>query len=125
MKIEGTASKLVQQTLSDAADTDVNVRVRRLSTMARELNVSSVALLKLNIEGGECDVLEDLLNHRKAGRAEGRQLYVGDVSNIQVQFHETPMQTPERVQRIRRALNATHCLTYSFPFVWENWRLRH
>ena len=43
---------------------------------------------------------------------------------MQVQFHETPRQRPERVEGVRRRLNQTHCLTYSFPYVWENWRRR-
>lgn len=37
--------------------------VRRLSTLARELGCERIDVLKLDIEGGEYDVLDDLLSH--------------------------------------------------------------
>jgi FkbM family methyltransferase len=65
-----------QRFLPPAATDDVNFRptadplaiavpasVRRLSTIARELGHDCIDVLKLDIEGGEYDVLPDLLRH--------------------------------------------------------------
>jgi hypothetical protein len=43
--------------------------------------------------------------------------------DIQVQFHDFVPDAEIRRDEIRRALSATHHLTYDYPFVWENWRI--
>ena len=83
----------------------------------------------------------------KRGRGGSGVRGMEDVVNIQVQFHVPTGDgaglgeqaggprgdgvgerglgiSSEKVEKIRRRLNQTHCLTYSFPYVWENWRLR-
>ncbi len=64
-----------------------------------------VALLKLNIEGAEFDLLEAMLD---------RNLCI-QCRNIQVQFHGCAPNAPERHKAIRERLLATHHLTYDFP----------
>jgi FkbM family methyltransferase len=73
-----------------------------------------VALLKLNCEGGEFEILRALLDR-------------GDVrliENIQVQFHPIFPDAEERWQRIRECLLETHELTYDAPWCWENYKLK-
>lgn len=73
-------------------------------------HISSVDLLKINIEGGEFDLLESLLSS-------------GNISifkEIQVQFHEFVPEADDRRLGILEKLSETHSPTYSFPFVWEN-----
>lgn len=70
-------------------------------------------LFKLNIEGGEFDVLEHCLKEGVIGR----------FKNIQVQFHPVVPNAEARYQAIRAALLKTHHLTFDAPWVWQNYRL--
>lgn len=73
----------------------------------------TVDLMKINIEGGEYDLLEntpmDVLSKTK---------------NIQVQFHIFVDNCIERMYEIRKKLSKTHTCTYRYDFVWENWQLK-
>lgn len=73
---------------------------------------SSVDLMKINIEGGEYDLLEDLI---RAG-------IINKIKNLQIQFHDFVPNADERMSKIQRDLGKTHHLTYQYPFVWENWK---
>lgn len=71
-----------------------------------------VDLLKINIEGGEYELLEAILNLGLTDR----------FRDIQVQFHGCIPDAVERRESIRTRLALTHELTYDCPFIWENWR---
>jgi hypothetical protein len=71
-----------------------------------------VALLKLNCEGGEFEILEAILD-------EGNPLLF---DNIQVQFHHIFPDAEERWKSIRERLLKTHELTYDAPWCWENYK---
>ena len=73
-----------------------------------------MALLKLNVEGAEVGILEAMLRSGDVAR----------VRDLKVQLHETSEGSAARVEAVRAALNFTHCLTFSFPFIWENWTRR-
>jgi FkbM family methyltransferase len=73
--------------------------------------VDSVQLMKINIEGGEYELLERMIETDLIRR----------VSNLQVQFHYFAADAQIRMERIQDALRATHKPTYQYPFVWENW----
>lgn len=76
--------------------------------------VRAVQLMKINIEGGEYELLERML---EAG-------LVGSVDDIQVQFHNIAADSSRRMEAIQRGLAATHELSYQYRFVWENWKRR-
>jgi FkbM family methyltransferase len=80
---------------------------------AREA-VSEVALMKVNIEGGEYELLERLLDTGLMGR----------IRDLQVQFHDLAPDSAARMAKILERLSATHAPTYQYTFVWENWRRR-
>ncbi len=80
----------------------------------RTNQVDGIDLMKINIEGGEYELLDHLI-------AEG---IVERISDIQVQFHEFVPNAAARMGRMQKELERTHTLTYSVPFVWENWRRR-
>lgn len=78
-------------------------------------NIEKVDLIKINIEGGEYEVLESLL--------ENNLITIFD--NIQVQFHDFIIENAqERMNKIQIELAKTHKLTYQYDFVWENWKLK-
>ena len=74
--------------------------------------ISRIDLMKINIEGGEYDLLEHLI-------ATG---WVSSIRDIQVQFHDFVPNAAARMKSIQDSLALTHSLTYQYPFVWENWR---
>lgn len=73
-----------------------------------------IDLMKINIEGDEYELLEHLI---KSGD-------IKKISDIQVQFHDFVLDAEERSQNLRKKLAKTHYLTYFYPWVWENWRLK-
>ena len=89
------------------------VRMVRISDFIQDKKIPRIDLIKLNIEGGEYDVLEDLIESGAVTR----------IKNIQVQFHDFVPNAIERMHSIQAALSKTHRLTYQYPFVWENWEL--
>jgi FkbM family methyltransferase len=74
----------------------------------------SAAVAKINIEGGEYEVLPRLVETGLIRR----------IDHLQVQFHTFVPDAKRRMHRILRELAKTHEPTYRFPFVWENWRRR-
>ncbi|MDA1231433.1 MAG: FkbM family methyltransferase [Planctomycetota bacterium] len=75
---------------------------------------SQFGLMKINIEGGEYEVLERLLD---AG-------LISRIEDIQVQFHNIAPDSETRMNSILQRLEGSHLPTYRYPFVWENWRRR-
>lgn len=80
----------------------------------REQGIEHIDLMKINIEGGEYELLETML---EAGLVER-------IANVQVQFHDFVTDARRRMTAIHQALSRTHSPTYQYRFVWENWRLR-
>lgn len=76
--------------------------------------VGMIGCLKLNIEGGEYDVLERILETRSVRR----------IRHILVQFHRGPPNWEKRRNVIQENLAKTHEKIWEFPMVWEKWTLR-
>lgn len=94
-----------------AAAVPGEVEVRDVATLLDELGLDRVDLLKLNIEGGEYDVLDRLAETGWLPRVEV----------VSVQFHEWHPDAHRRRRRNRRALARTHTETWCYPWVWELW----
>jgi len=71
-----------------------------------------IALMKLNIEGAEFDLLEALL------WSDAKDL-AGD---LLVQFHAGAPDAVYRYQRIAQKLRETHRCVWRYAFLWELWR---
>lgn len=91
----------------------IAVQLQRAVDFIAQSGLRRIALVKINIEGAEYPLLEDLLAH-------------GDITifdDIQIQFHDFVIpDAKERMSRIQAQLSETHELTYQYEFVWENWR---
>ncbi len=81
-----------------------------------EHKIDKVKLLKMNIEGGEYDILEELI---RTGR-------IVMFENLQIQFHDIPEINAEaRMKKIWEELEKTHKLTWAYrPYIHENWELK-
>lgn len=75
---------------------------------------SMVDLMKVNIEGGEFDLLDFILDA-------GLQY---KFRNISVQFHDLVINAHQRYNAIREQLLQSHKLTYDYPWCWQNFQLK-
>jgi len=76
-----------------------------------EYEIDSVAACKINIEGGEYDILPYLIE-------------TGEITHFQelaVQFHRYAPADEAARGRIREGLERTHICEWNYPFVWEKW----
>lgn len=76
--------------------------------------IEKVDLIKINIEGGEYELMNRLIQKKM----------VTKFKNIQIQFHNIFLDSSEKMISIQKELNNTHKLTYQYEFVWENWEVR-
>lgn len=90
------------------------IEIKDIIKFLSEHNIECVDLVKINIEGGEYELLEQLVKFDK----------LNIFKNIQVQFHRFIPECIERRNAIRKYLSKTHKLTYDYEFVWENWQLK-
>lgn len=77
-------------------------------------NVGRIDLLKVNCEGGEYELLETIIEHD----------WLSKIDNIIIQFHLIPEIPVEARQTIVDKLAETHDVVFSFPFIWEGWKLK-
>jgi hypothetical protein len=90
----------------------LEVRIRDVADVISEERVAWIDLMKINIEGGEYELLERLIGSGIVQRC----------AHIQVQFHSFVPNARDRRARIREMLGATHRVTYEYEFVWEDWQ---
>lgn len=77
-------------------------------------SISNIKLMKMNIEGGEYDLLEYLIGTE----------WIGRIEDIQIQFHNYGEEYVQRRNEIRQELSKTHYLTYDYAWTFENWRIK-
>ncbi len=109
ISVNGTSSSLYKQ----GNEVTPGRFVKAIEFM-HENKIKKIDLAKINIEGGEYDLLEHLI---ETG-------FIGNITNIQVQFHDFVPNAQQRMAMIQNNLQKTHSLTYQYLFVWENWRLK-
>jgi FkbM family methyltransferase len=87
------------------------VQIRSIVECINELEIDNIDLMKINIEGGEFDVLPAIIES-------------GDIRKVQflqVQFHNFIDDAANRRIVIRKKLTRTHAEMWSYEFVWESW----
>ena len=90
------------------------VQIVHIGDFLTQYQIDKVDLIKINIEGGEFDILEFLLKNNLVQRFQ----------NLQIQFHDFVENADHRRSEIRKQLSRTHKCTYNFDFIWENWQLK-
>jgi hypothetical protein len=90
------------------------VQLRSVTEYIQNSNINRIDLMKINIEGGEFDVLPSLI---KSGD-------ISKVKNLQVQFHNFVEDAVNKRRLIRGNLEKTHSEMWNYEFIWESWRLR-
>lgn len=94
---------------------DANVEVIQLIDVINWFEkeaIRYVDLVKMNIEGGEYELLERMIET-------GLIRYIG---TLQVQFHDLSPESESRMIRIRECLSETHMPVFHYHFVWDCWK---
>lgn len=89
----------------------IEVTLRDVRDVFEELKVPEIDLIKINIEGGEYDLLPRLIETGLVKRCK----------IIRVQFHDWIPNAFAMRRRIVRELAKTHDIEWSYPMVWESW----
>ena len=97
----------------DSFGTD-EVPLRDVAGVLTELDIDTITFVKINIEGGEFEVIDRLHDTGWLART----------GTLLVQFHEFAPHAHRRRRRNRRQLAATHHCTWSYPWVFERWDLK-
>lgn len=101
-------------TLRKVGKSAATIQIMNVVEWLDENNIDSVGLMKINIEGGEYGLLEELLKSK----------YITKIENIQIQFHNFFDDAPQRMEAIWKKLEETHEATFQYRFIWENWKLK-
>jgi FkbM family methyltransferase len=87
------------------------VQIRSVVECIRELKVNQIDLMKINIEGGEYDVIPAMIESSD----------IEKVRNLQVQFHNFINNSASQRIAIRKRLVNTHAEMWNYEFIWESW----
>ena len=87
------------------------IYIKSFSEFVKEHSIKNIDLMKVNIEGAEYDLMDSILENG----------FISIVGNLQIQFHDFEDIHLQRMRSIQSSLRATHCLSYQYHFVWENW----
>lgn len=87
------------------------IQFEDISLFFTKHDITNVDLMKINIEGGEYELLTRLFQTGE----------IKKIKNIQVQFHDLWPDAIHRLKQIHSELSKTHRPTYQYHFVWENW----
>lgn len=90
----------------------IKCKIKEFFGALDELNVASIDLMKINIEGGEYPLLLHILASDKLNLVE----------QYQVQFHNFIDEATSMRNRILASLSKTHERTWCYTFIWENWK---
>jgi len=87
------------------------IKLVDIDAFVKQNNITTIDLITINIEGGEYELLEQIIETD----------LIKNITDIQVQFHTVVPQAEQKRLALQKKLEATHKLTYNYPFIWENW----
>jgi FkbM family methyltransferase len=90
------------------------VRVESFTQFVADHGIPAIDLIKINIEGGEYDVLPQVISSG----------FIGKTRFLQIQFHDFIEAAVQKRDAIRRDLARTHRESWNYPFVWESWEIK-
>lgn len=90
------------------------IQLRSFTQFMEENSITTIDLLKINIEGAEFPLLERLI-------AEGT---LGRIKCLFIQFHDFADNAIARRKQIQDALKKTHEQVFDYAFVWECWKVK-
>lgn len=100
-----------EATGSSASGSPIIVNQQPISRLVSRIDGDTVGVASINIEGGEYELLEILLESGEIAR----------FNTLLIQFHQVNCYSPERYLKIQSGLAVNHNLSWDYPFVWQRW----
>jgi len=94
-------------------DKKQRITIRSMKEILEDLNVKSVDLAEINIEGGEYELLEFMISTGLIER----------FKQLLIQFHRIGPDYSNRKKKIQEALSKTHTLLYRYEYIFEHWHI--
>lgn len=98
----------------EANDGQEHINIVDIDEFLTEQETDFVDLIAINIEGGEYELLERMIEKG----------HINKFDRIQVQFHNVLLDSSDRRDKIISVLNETHDHVFSVPFVWDGFKLK-
>ena len=94
----------------------INGKIKSFKSFLQSNDIEKINLMKVNIEGDEYELLNYLIDTN----------IIETIENIQIQFHNFDYINDAEQKRnmLIERLTLSHHTTYSYPYIWENWRLK-
>jgi FkbM family methyltransferase len=103
-------SSAVMEPIGAAGERE-EIELRDVVAVMDRLDRDQVDLIKINVEGGEYELLERLLEAETVDR----------FRYLQIQFHRGAPAAESRMREIQNGLSRTHRRMWSYPWIWESW----
>lgn len=87
------------------------IQINNIFAELYDLKLLEIDLMKINIEGGEYELLEEMIDTGVIER----------FGNIQIQFHDFVTDAEKKRDAIIERLKETYCCEFCYEFVWESW----
>jgi FkbM family methyltransferase len=85
------------------------IHLKDVAGFLEDEGIEEIALMKINIEGAEYDLLERLISNEN----------MKNIRYLQIQFHDFATNAYSRRENLVKQILQTHQSTASFPMVWE------
>lgn len=89
------------------------VEIKEIQAFLSSEQIMVIDLIKINIEGGEFDLLKHIVDTG----------VIQQIKKIQVQFHDFAPDAIRRRESLTKKLALTHRRTWNYYFVWEEWEI--
>ena len=86
-------------------------RVKKFSSVFEENRIKKIDLIKINIEGGEYSLMNNIIETN----------LIDKINHFQIQFHDFINDAVQKRASIISLLMKTHELKWCYEFVWESW----
>jgi len=107
----GMGSSIYDSSTGYAASEKFAIEIRDIAQVVKELSLETIDLIKINIEGGEYDLVPHMI----------RTGLVNKCKTIRIQFHDWIPHAFAMRKKIVNELSKTHDVEWNYPLVWESW----
>ncbi len=88
------------------------IKIESIIKFIKSNNINKIDLMKINIEGGEYDLLDALINNQEM---------INTIKILLIQFHDFVPDAVAKRHTLQEYLTLTHKNVFDYPFIWEKW----
>lgn len=93
----------------------VKIELKLFSSFFNQHKIKKIDLIKINIEGGEYELLEDIFKNNLQTK----------IIRFLIQFHDFIPGHRHKVKSLREKLKESHLLNFKYEYVWELWEIKN